>query len=273
MPNNNYHYKVIGNTNADDILIFLHGWGGSKESFDKLSNKIIDQEKDLKLILLDLPGFGDAPMPPKEGWNTKDYQQWFESFLSSLTTTSFTKIHLYGHSFGCRVILRHLIKSPKFSGKVFLTGAAGVKWPPTIKERTTKLLNKIFTPIKFILPSKIKKKVLRKLGAGDWAEADPAIKATLQKTLAEEDLRTYFSEIQQDITLIWGKNDTYTPYKSAQVFHKLLPKNTLTTFPEGRHGIHYTHINEISELVILKVMESKRERERLVKKFMYGDQV
>ncbi len=246
-----YSHQTLGSKEAKNILIFLHGWGGSKQSFESLSNKIIDQGKDLQIILLDLPGFGDADMPAEDGWTTHDYQSWFEGFLSNELKLSKNKnIHLYGHSFGCRIIIRHLLKNPSFPGKIFLTGAAGIKWPPSFKTRCTKLLNKVFTPFKYLLPEKIKKKILRRLGAGDWADIDPALKNTFQKTLKEEDLRIHLSKIYQDCYIIWGKKDSYTPYKSAEVFHRALHHSKLKIFPHGKHGIHHTHTDEIAEIVV-----------------------
>ena len=93
----NTHYLSYGE--GEEVLIFLHGWGGSTESFEVLGPQIAD-DNNLKIIIPDLPGFGKSGNPSPEGWSTHDYEVWFSNFLTQLNITS---AHFYGHSFGCRV--------------------------------------------------------------------------------------------------------------------------------------------------------------------------
>ena len=251
-----FSYQTLGSTKAKNIIVFLHGWGGSGQSFETLSNRILERKKSLRLVLLDLPGFGDSTPPPREGWTTHQYAYHLEEFLTKELKISETqKVHLYGHSFGCRVIIRYLLHNTEFAGKIFLTGAAGIKWPPTFKTRCTKFLSKLLWPVKVLLPGKLRKKLLRRLGAGDWADMKPELKHTFQKVLKEEDLRIHLAKIYQQIYLIWGRKDSYTPLKSAEVFHRSLPNSRLKTFSDGKHGIHYTHIDTISKVVVEFVTE------------------
>jgi pimeloyl-ACP methyl ester carboxylesterase len=261
------------NNGSDILIIFLHGWGGSKKSFDPIiqslhTTKKSDQTQELAdleakkfdTLQLDLPGFGDNIMPPAEGWNTDQYAVWFKDWLDKFLDSplrepqaakkiqkkSYKKIVLYGHSFGCRVIVKFLLQNPDWNHPVILTGAAGIKHPLPSRAKLAQLVTKIIKPIKSFIPTKIKKLVLKKIfKAHDWAEAPEALKNTLTKTLNEADIRDLLPQIQNQILLLWGAKDTYTPIKSAHIFENNLPNAQLVIFDEGKHGTHYTHKAEI----------------------------
>ena len=232
------HYVSGGS--GTETLVFLHGWGGSTESFTRLS-----EDLPYKIILLDLPGFGQSGMPDSKGWDTHDYASWLEAFLKKL---NIQKAHFYGHSFGCRVLVRLLLKRPELADKVILTGAAGIKWPLSFRQRVAKFMSAF--KIKKMIPEKIQLCIKRKIfKAHDWADAHPEIKPTLQKVLAEEDFREELKKTQNNILLIWGAQDKITPIKSAHVYENNLQNATLTILPNGRHGIHHTHVQEVSGLI------------------------
>lgn len=237
------------NNQSDDLIVFLHGWGGSATSFDPLVEALESgSAKKIDTLQLNLPGFGDSDMPPTEGWNTNQYAQWFSDWIKKLQTNHphYKKIVLYGHSFGCRVIVRFLLQNPDWTHPVILTGAAGIKHPLPSRAKIAQLITKIIRPIKSLIPERIKKIVLRKIfKAHDWAAAPEALKKTLSIVLKEEDLRDYLPQIKNRTLILWGKNDTYTPISSGKIFAQKLPNAKLIVFETGKHGIHYTHKTEI----------------------------
>lgn len=219
-------------------IICLHGWGGSKESWNDLVQKL-EKKNDATIITVDLPGFGQSTPPPVSGWDTKQYALWLEAFISSFRWKNPT---LIGHSFGCRVILRFLEKHPEFTGKIILHGAAGIKCPPGLKQKIAGKLKPFVLPFKKMVPQKLWNKVTGKFfGARDWADCPVTMKKTLEKTLHEPCIRNSLKKIENNVLLLWGKNDGYTPLKSAHVFAKNLKNATLHVFEDGKHGIHRTH--------------------------------
>ncbi len=227
-------------------MIFLHGWGGSAESFEKLAPQIARQNK-LKVIVPDLPGFGQSENPPKEGWDTQEYEKWLEAFLKKL---SIHKAHFYGHSFGCRVIVRLLLAHPEKAQKVILTGAAGIKWSPTFREKISLLLSTKFVQCKKLIPAKLQKFIISRIfGARDWGNAPTALKTTLKKVVSEPDFRDDLPRIAHPVLLLWGAHDRITPPRSGHIFEEKLPHATLKIFSDGRHGIHRTHEEKIVKFV------------------------
>ena len=219
-------------------ILCLHGWGGSKESWNDLAPKLV-KNGDATIIAIDLPGFGESENPPLSGWTTMQYAKWLEELLVKFKWENPT---LIGHSFGCRVIVRFLDTHAEFDGKIVLHGAAGIKWSPELRQRITMKLKPIVLPFKKIVPTKLWNKITGKIfGARDWVHCPAEIQNTLQKTLNEKCLRDKLKKIENDVLLLWGKNDRYTPLKSAKVFSENLQNATLHVFEDGRHGIHKTH--------------------------------
>lgn len=231
-------------------IICLHGWGGSKESWNDMTPKLV-KKANATVLTVDLPGFGESSPPPLSGWTTKQYAAWLEEFLAKLRWKNPT---LIGHSFGCRVIIRFLEKNPKFEGKIVLHGAAGIKWPPGFKQKTARKLKPLMMPFKKIVPAKIWNKATGKIfGARDWIDCPVVMKKTLEKTLNESCVREKLKTIENDVLLLWGKKDGYTPIKSAKIFAENLKNSALHVFEDGKHGIHKTHatkcVNKISKFL------------------------
>ena len=67
------------------ILVCLHGWGGSKESFTELREAL--QDVPCEIVTPDLPGFGDAAEPERP-WTVDDYADWVESYISNIDRKS-----------------------------------------------------------------------------------------------------------------------------------------------------------------------------------------
>ena len=281
-------------------LLMLHGWGGSKDSFASLGPALAEKLQTTVIIPdlpgfgdSDPPPAGGWTTVEYAEWlehflnKVKEKREKREKKVAPLIKGEATdtpaeqeagglinksrnskipdqvrddSILLYGHSFGCRVIIRFLSAHPNWNTPVILTGAAGIKLPLSAKQRLTKSAAKVLKPVKKILPNRVQKLILGKLlGARDWAEVAPALKNTLRQVLEEEDLRKYLKNIKAKTLLLWGKNDTYTPLASARIFERNLPETKLVVFDSGKHGIHYTHETEICG-EILKLMKNEKRK-------------
>ena len=233
-------------------MVILHGWDPRLTLEYSYRNLVEKLERKCEVYVLALPGFDQSDFPPMEGWTTDDYSTWLEGTLKVLKLENPA---LYGHSFGCRVIVRFLRKHPEFKGKVILTGAAGIKWGPRgIRQKLLFGVNTVCPQFKKVFrkycPAKLRPLILGKLlGAHDWALVPAKLEQTLKRTLSEPDFRKELPHIQQKTLLIWGQCDGITPMRSARVFEKSIPNSELKVISDGRHGIHKTHAKKISEYV------------------------
>jgi len=266
------YYLRIGKENSAKKIVILHGWDPTKRvsaGFIPLA-EILAKKLKAEIIIPDLPGFGKSVLPTrkyiqsdydelcenpreagkimKKGWSVWDYSDWLEEFLVKLELENPT---LYGHSFGCRIISRFLMRNQNFAGKIILTSAAGIQLPLSWRQKISRTLAKIFPLAKKIIPRKIQNFIVKKVfGARDWGNCPAEMKETFQKVIAEPCIRENLREISNEVLLIWGKKDTVTPLEAGRIFNKKLKNSQLKVLPTGRHGIHRTHPEKIVEFVV-----------------------
>lgn len=240
------HYVRFGQ--SENKVIFLHGWGGNTDSFFKLALKLAEKRPDLELILVDYPGFGLTNAPDATGWDTFRYADWVAAFCETL---EIKQAHFYVHSFGGRILTRLMNALPELGQKLVFTGAAGIKWPLSLRQKISVSLSKLVPKAKRSRGQRLQQFIVTKIfGARDWGNVPPALKATLTKVLAEADLRDDLTKINQDSLILWGEKDTITPIKSGTVYAEGLPHNKFMAFKNGRHGIHHTHRTEIIDELV-----------------------
>jgi pimeloyl-ACP methyl ester carboxylesterase len=84
-------------SNTNPAIVFLHGWGASKEIWlPTLHNSLVDH---FHLIALDMPGVGDNDGIQTDG----SPQRLAESIAKSLDSKGITKYAIVGHSQGANV--------------------------------------------------------------------------------------------------------------------------------------------------------------------------
>ena len=243
----NSHIVLLSNNTAekpDKTLVFLHGWGGSYESFWQLSQSILTEKyaKNWQILLLDFPGFGDSQNPPTSGWSTHDYADWLEGVINKMSLQK-KDILFYTHSFGGRILVRWIGKyGQKFPGKIVITSSAGIKFELSFLQKLSIMLSKKTSLAKKILPQKLQKFVITKiLKARDWGIVKKELKPTLIKVLAESDFRNELKKIENKTLIIWGDKDQITPLQAGKIFHQNIKNSQLLILKNARHGVHRTH--------------------------------
>ncbi len=243
------------------VLLCLHGWGGSKESFDEL-RAVLDGE-DVKILTPDLPGFGSEPEPPRP-WNMDDYADWVEDWvqktLRPLPTEALAKagtpyalspLLLLGHSHGGRIAIK-LANRKLPIAHLYLCAAAGTRHR-SLKRVIGKALARIGGSI-FALPglkrlkSSARTLLYKLLREHDYERASPVMRQTLAKVTAE-DLTPLLSTITIPTDLFWGEDDTYTPIQDGQTMHEAIRGSVLHTFESTRHRVHRDRALEIASVI------------------------
>ena len=85
MDNIKIFYKKYDNSSSDNVLVFLHGWGGDSSSWDF---NIKELKNYFTCIVLDFPGFGISDRPNKI-WNVEDYTDFLQKFVEELNIKKF----------------------------------------------------------------------------------------------------------------------------------------------------------------------------------------
>lgn len=222
-----FHYTVAGEGYP---VVLMHGWGCSHSTLASVEAALLPG---MKVYNVDFPGFGSSSEP--EGvWGVEEYTRLIEEMIKAEGLESPI---LLGHSFGGRVGI--LYSSRNKVKKLILVDAAGVK--PT---RTLKYYAKVYSykAMKSVLPVLFGKKKGQELiekyrgksGSSDYNNSTPKMRAILSKVV-NEDLKSVMPQINCPTLLVWGKNDTATPLKDAQIMEKLIPDAGLVAFDGVGH--------------------------------------
>ncbi|MDD5054659.1 MAG: alpha/beta hydrolase [Candidatus Peribacteraceae bacterium] len=259
------------------ILVCIHGWGGSKESFNDL-RKALDGSG-IEILTPDLPGFGLEPDPPRP-WTNDDYADWVTEWIEHAQPATSNQqpatIHLLGHSHGGRIAIklahRQSTKNQKPAVRgpdgpsgperetrnltishLYLCAAAGIPHPPTLKETLGLMAaktGKTFLSIPGLrrLQSPARTILYKLLGVHDYERASPLMKETL-KLVTDEDLTPLLRSINVPTDIFWGRNDTMTPFSDALIMEREIRGSTLHPFDNVRHRIHRDKAKEIAEVI------------------------
>ena len=222
-----FHYTVAGEGYP---IVLMHGWGCSHSTLASVEAALLP---DMKVYNVDFPGFG-ASSEPESVWGVEEYTRLIEKFIE---IEGLESPILLGHSFGGRVGI--LYSSRNKVRKLILVDAAGVK-----PARSLKYYVKVYSykTMKHLLPllfGKTKGQALLdkyrgKSGSSDYNNSTPKMRAILSRVV-NEDLKHVMPEIKCPTLLIWGKNDTATPLKDAQIMEKLIPDAGLVAFDGVGH--------------------------------------
>ena len=235
------------------ILLCLHGWGASKDSFTELRSALQDAE--MEILTPDLPGFGEQP-EPGHAYTNDDYAEWVIQWLTSqVQDINEQEWYLLGHSAGGRIAIKLVtgtlekkgLKQPKH---LFLCAAAGIRHPRHFKRiigLTLAKTGKFFLSIPGLnLLQPIGKKLLYKLiRVHDYEKATPIMRQTLIN-LTQEDLRPLLQHIALPTDLFWGTADGMTPYSDAKIMEAEIRGSTLHTFEGVHHRVHRDRAKEIA---------------------------
>jgi pimeloyl-ACP methyl ester carboxylesterase len=245
------------------VLVCLHGWGASKESFTELRDAL--RGTDIQILTPDLPGFGTTREPDRP-WTVDDYADWVEEWIATRNQESGIRnqeLFLLGHSHGGRIALklawRQAISSQRSGIRtihikhLFLCAAAGIRHPRhfrriiglTIAKSGKALLS---VPGLRALQGLAKKALYKLIRVHDYERASPLMRETMIRVSAE-DLRPLLKNITIPTDIFWGKDDTMTPFSDALIMQREIRGSSLHAFDSVRHRVHRDKANAIADVI------------------------
>jgi pimeloyl-ACP methyl ester carboxylesterase len=231
------------------ILLCLHGWGGSKESFTELREEL--KRVDIDLFIPDLPGFGEEA-EPKEPWTIDDYAAWVEKYIISQTAHP-RPISIVGHSHGGRVALKIAARGKVPLQHLYLCAAAGIRHPWHIKRfigyglaKTGKIVLSI--PGAKLLQPLAKKALYKLMRVHDYERASPVMQRTMIY-VTKEDLRDVLPQVKVPTDLFWGADDTMTPIEDAFVMREKIKASNLHVYQGVKHSVHRAKAADIAGII------------------------
>lgn len=192
-------YDFIFNNHSETIL-FLHGWGGSKNSFENIKKFLINK---FNLLNVTMPTIE----PTNEVWDLFDYEKLIMQILS---LHNIENPIIICHSFGFRVatILKEKIKIKK----IIVTGGAGPKKSSILKKIEQQNNSIILKNSKFNF-------LYNSIASKDYKNLYKTNKTTF-KNVVNFNTSTLL-KFNCPILLFWGKHDKSTPIWIAKKIKKL----------------------------------------------------
>lgn len=237
--------RHIGPAEATGIeLVWAPGWAQTGIAFLKMATAL---ERDHPSMVLDLPGFGNSPLPPPH-WGTADYADAIAEWLAGLPPRKRLWI---GHSYGCRVGIQLAARHPGLLAGMVLIAAAGLPRRRTLLQ-TLRLKSRIyaFKLVKRLTPAgPARERLYSRFGSSDARAAGPMRPVLIRAV--NENLTKQAKAIGCPTILIYGRNDDDTPPEIGERLNALIPGSELLVLNGFDHhtiltaGMHQL-VSEIS---------------------------
>lgn len=213
---------------GDTTYVWAHGWGHSHANMAPIASGL---ETLGRHVLIDFPGFGEAP-PPTADWSTTDYARLTAAWLA--TQPEGKRIWI-GHSFGCRVGLVVAAEHPDALNGLFLMSAAGIPRRRSALEQLSlnariysyKLLKRL------VQGDEGRAWLQKRFGSADYKAAG-ALRGSLVKVIGEN-LTDQAKAVRCPVRLVYGEQDVTTPPSMGRDFETLIPGAKLLLLPGFDH--------------------------------------
>lgn len=233
-------YFLLGK--GDKEIILLHGWGASKDKLLSLGESL--EKRGWRVLIPDLPGFGDSSLPSKP-WDLSEYSELILKLIDNFWPGR--RVYIFGHSFGGRVVIKLTsLSSGKIKGAV-LCGSAGISRANILKRLSFLLLAKIG---KVISPKsdKLPQLIYKLAREHDYEKTEGVMRETF-KLVVGENLKPLLSKIKAPTLVIWGKEDKMTKHADAIIINSKIKKSELVSFSGQGHQLPYQEPEKLAEQI------------------------
>ncbi len=234
-----------------DVLL-LHGWGGQVSSWLPVFHHL--REK-CRVTALDFPGHGQSDAPPEEGWDVAQYARFTAAFIEKL---GIQRCDIVAHSFGCRVAIVLSATRPELVDRMLLTGAAGLRKPPTFLDRLRERFYAFLKKLSEVIPGgkKLRERFVGHFGSSDYRALPEGMRRTFVKVVSE-DLSPYFPSIQAQPLLVFGRQDTETPVWMGQKMEKEIGGAALIVLEDAGHFAYLDKLYEFLRILDAYLFETR----------------
>ncbi len=222
------YFKTKNNTNADTI-IFLHGWGGNKNSFASTINLL---KSKYNILTITMPTIH----PTILAWRLEDYANLILNLLNIYKTNNYI---IVCHSFGFRVA--SLLAKQINISKMIVTAGAGLKFINFFKQIEDDNKQIFLKKWPFLYQS---------IASADYQQLSNTNKTTF-KNVVNVNTKNYV-KFNFPLLLFWGKKDKDTPIKFAKY---ILKNNNAKLIKTSSGHFAYLDNNALFNNEVLKFLD------------------
>lgn len=235
--NSGVYSESLGGSPSTPTIVMLHGWGQSLIALRPLGELLSCHAR---VILIDLPGFGNSKPPfsatnKGTGWGTDDYATAVKEFLDSQHIERFI---LVGHSLGGRISVRLAHRFPEAVQGLVLIASAGIPRERSFRDKTRQRYFRAIRDIAKFVDRITGRDTLFAKFSSRFGSRDYKSSGELRKTFVKvvnEDLSPLAQTISCPTLLLWGEKDTETPVDVARKYNRLIRDSKLYILPNKGH--------------------------------------
>ena len=207
-------------------LIFIHGSGGSKESWQHQTEYFPNSEA------IDLPGHPDG-----EPFSTIDgYTQWLNGYI---TQQGYKDVVLAGHSLGGGIVLSYALQYPgTLKGMILVGSGLRLRVHPMFLHTLEKAIDDPDLFTKFTKPTyELIDPELSKILRHRAVENGPAVMLNDMKACDKFDVMGREKEFKLPTLAVCGSDDEMTPPKYSHFVADKIPGAKAVIIPGGTHFV------------------------------------
>jgi len=232
-------------------LVFVHGLSGCWQNWLEQIPQFAGEHR---VIAVDLPGFGQSPMP-REKITISGYGRWLDKLFDALGIRAAAVV---GNSMGGFVAAETAIKFPHRVERLVLVAAAGLTVESQRNDRLLRVLEAAENQSQFLLGHLLAKsdglvrrprgrKLLMGFVAAHPDRMDARLVAEQMKgantpgflpaldALTSYPIRDRIAEIACPTLIVWGPKDRLVPIKDAYDFDRLIADSRLLVYDDTGH--------------------------------------
>ncbi len=218
---------------SGDVLLLIHGFGGDKDNFTRIARFLTPH---YRVLIPDLPGFGDATRNPKASYTMADQVGRMHGFLTQLGVT---RVHLGGNSMGGFISAQFAAPYGHMVESLWLLDPAGT----AASHSSAMLLNYEKTGENPLLVRRVAdfNETIRatthkrpfipffaRVALGRRAVADFTLHTAIMRQLSDSPLlENTFKPMPTPALIVWGKEDEILSPAGADAFRTLFPNSTV----------------------------------------------
>ncbi len=242
------HYRDEG---AGRPIVLIHGTGASLHTWQGWSDVL---RRDLRVVRMDLPGFGLTGPEPSSDYSSSGYVRFVEAFAAKLGLAEFD---LAGNSLGGFIAWRYAAIHPERVGKMILVDAAGypLRHPPLLVFRLASIpvLSSLLARLD---PRPLVARSLREVYA-DRSKVTPELidlytdlalrpgnrqAFSARVSTSEPDHTAELRTIAAPTLIMWGSLDSLLPASDAEQFARDIPRSRVVVY----EGVGHVPMEEIA---------------------------
>jgi pimeloyl-ACP methyl ester carboxylesterase len=226
------------------VVVLLHGMGASLHTWDGWAAALRDS---LRVVRLDLPGYGLTGPFPHGDYATARYLPFLDAVLDSLGVT---RASFAGNSFGGEVAWRYALARPARVDRLILVDAAGYpvgEVPPLFRLAAAPVVGPLLAHVG---PRWLYAQNLRQVYVDQSQVTDALVdrywelarrpgnrRAFLDRALTADRFPfARIAELRAPTLVMWGEQDPWIPVAMADTFARYVPGARVVRYPRSGHA-------------------------------------